>query len=98
GPQDRLEIERRTHGASDFAKGRELLDRASEIAGPSFQLFEQPHVLDGDHRLVSEGLEKGNLALCERPELAASHAYHTERRALSQQGHTQLGSMFAASR
>ena len=33
------------------------------------QLLEQPHVLDGDHRLVGEGLEQRDLLVGERPGL-----------------------------
>ena len=35
------------------------------------QLGEQPRVLDGDRRLVGEGLHQGDLALGERPDLVA---------------------------
>ena len=33
------------------------------------RLVEQPHVLDGDHRLVGEGLQQLDLLLGERPDL-----------------------------
>ena len=36
------------------------------------QLREQAHVLDGDHRLVGEGLEQRDLLVGERPDLAAT--------------------------
>ena len=36
------------------------------------QLLEQPHVLDGDHRLVGEGLEQPDLPVGERLDLASA--------------------------
>ena len=49
GLQHDLEIERRTHRATDFAQG-------GEIAVARLHLLEEPRVLDGDHGLVGEGL------------------------------------------
>ena len=48
--------------------------------------------------LVGEALEEGDLAVGEWVDFAASHTDHTERRAFPQQGHAQLGPMFATLR
>src|SRR5262249_7399905 len=48
------------------------------------QLFEQPHVLDGDDGLVSEGLEEGDLSLREQLDLCARHGDGADGSALAQ--------------
>src|SRR5262249_15775048 len=53
------------------------------------QLREQPHVLDGDDRLVGEGLQKRDLLVRERDRLSATEQDHTDRRSLSQQGNAE---------
>ena len=60
-----LEVERGADGLADLAEGLELADRARQLAGPRFQLLEEADVLDGDHRLLGEGLEERDLALRE---------------------------------
>jgi hypothetical protein len=55
GIEDWLNIGRgTTDNAEDFAGGRLALERL-------LRLVEQPNILDGDDRLVGEGLEKVNL-------------------------------------
>ena len=44
---------------------RLLLQRLREVAVARLQLLEQPHVLDGDDRLVGEGLEQRDLLVRE---------------------------------
>src|SRR4030095_7513871 len=48
-------------GVADFPKSRQLVHRAGQIARPGLQLGEQPHVLDRDHRLISEGAQELDL-------------------------------------
>jgi hypothetical protein len=50
-----------------------LLDRASQLLRPCLQLAEQARVLDGDHRLVGEGLEERDLVAGEPAKLDAGH-------------------------
>ena len=45
----------------NLTRRRLLLQRLGEIAVAFLQFLEQPHVLDGDHRLVGEGLEQRDL-------------------------------------
>src|SRR5215471_6486163 len=59
------------------------------------QLSKEPHILDGDDSLVGEGLEEGDLTVCEEPRFGAanhnrtncaavlSHQRHAENRAVS---------------
>src|SRR5262245_15657964 len=49
-------------------------------------LFEQSHVLDGDHSLVGKGLEKSNLLVRERTDLQTSNKNHSDGNAFSEQG------------
>ena len=55
-----------------------LLQRLGQLAVARLHLLEQPHVLDGDHRLVGEGLEQLDLLVAERAHLGA--ADHRRRR------------------
>src|SRR5262245_64805993 len=50
----------------DLAGGRLLLERLGEVGVLGLQLGEQPRVLDGDGRLVGEGLGQRDLAVAER--------------------------------
>ena len=66
--QDRLEIGRRARDdPQDLACRRLLLQRLGHLGVGLvrpvllLQLREQPHVLDGDHRLVGEGLQQLDL-------------------------------------
>jgi hypothetical protein len=49
--QHSFEIQCRAYGLPDFAEGSELAHRAGQFPGAFLQFLEQPHVLDGDHRL-----------------------------------------------
>ena len=63
GVEDRLDVGRRARDdPQDLGRRRLLLQRL-------FRLVEQPHVLDGDDRLVGEGLEELDLLVGERPHL-----------------------------
>ena len=62
GVEHRLEIGRRgSNDSKNFAGRGLLLQRLGKIAVALLQFFEQPHVLDGDHRLVGEGFQQRNL-------------------------------------
>ena len=61
GGEHRLQVERRGDRLPDLAERGELPDRALELGRARLQLGEQPRVLDGDDRLVGEGLEQRDL-------------------------------------
>ena len=68
--EDRLHVGRRAGDhAQDLAGRRLLLEGLGEVGVLGLQLGEQPRVLDGDGRLVGEGLHQGDLAVGERPDL-----------------------------
>src|SRR5262245_30628692 len=62
GVEDGLQIGRRlANHTKDLARGGLRVQCRRQLAIARLQLAEQPHVLDRDHRLVGEDLEKGNL-------------------------------------
>ena len=64
----RLQVEgRAADDLEHVARRRLLLERFGQLAGARLHLLEQPHVLDGDHRLVGEGLHQLDLLVAERP-------------------------------
>src|SRR5215470_7182459 len=81
GLKDRLEVRRRSaYDSQDLSRGRLPLERI-------FRLVEQPHILDGDDGLVSEGLEKPDLDLRKWPRLAARHGDGANRSPLTEHRH-----------
>src|SRR5262245_16498175 len=76
-----MEVRRRTSDhTQDFTRRGLLLQRFLEF-------LEQPHILDGDNRLVGEGPEQRNLIVREWPNLKATNEDYTESNALTQQRH-----------
>ena len=75
-----LDIRRRAGDyAQDFTRGSLLLQRL-------FEFVEQPNVLDGDHRLVGEGLEELDLRRGEGAHLDATCAQSTNKFSLADEG------------
>ena len=71
--QDGLKIEGRSADCLENIRCRGLLlQRLAEVARPCLHLVEQADILDGDHRLVGEGLDQLDLARRERARLGAS--------------------------
>ena len=63
GVQDRLHVRRRAaDDAEHLGRCRLMLQGLAQFRVALLELLEQTHVLDGDNRLVSEGLEELNLA------------------------------------
>ena len=63
--QHGFEIESGADRLTDFAEGFELAYRAGQFVGSLIQFFEQPHVLDGDHRLIGKGFKQFDLLIGE---------------------------------
>src|SRR5262245_38454364 len=82
GLQHDLEIERRAYRSTNLAQGYEIA-----IAG--LQLPKQPHVLDGDDGLVSEGGDELNLLVGKRPHGLPLQDHHADRRTFSEQWNSQ---------
>ena len=87
--QHGFEIERRADRLTDFAERFQFADGACQFVGSLIQFFEQPHVLDGDDRLVGEGLEKGNLLIGKRLDSFSADVDRTDSDSFAHQGHGQ---------
>src|SRR5262249_28493474 len=75
--------------AQDIARGRLLLERDPQLAVPSLKLREQPHVLDGDDRLIGKGPKQLNLRLAERAGCGPTQRDGADRAALAEHRHAQ---------
>ena len=74
GVKDRLHVRRRAADDAEHLGGCGLmLQGFAQFCVALLHFFEQPHVLDGDHRLIGEGLEKSDLLVGERPNLRAAN-------------------------
>src|SRR5438874_5911280 len=60
------------------SRRRLLLQRLGEIGVIGLQLAEQPRVLDGDGRLVGEGLQQADLTVVEWPNFRRSEEHTSE--------------------
>src|SRR5213594_3506974 len=72
-----LEVESGAEGLADLAECLKLMDRAGELSRAGLQLAEQPRVLDGDGRLVGEGLHQGDLTVGEWADLVSIDQDHS---------------------
>jgi len=57
GAQHSLQVESRADRLANFAQRSQLPDGLRQLARAGLQLLEQPHILNGDHSLVGEGLQ-----------------------------------------
>ena len=74
-----VQIERGTHSAPDIPERRELLNRARQSGGACLELREQPGIVDGNHRLVSKGLQNVELSIGIPTGLPAGDRERTDR-------------------
>ncbi len=85
--ENRLHVGRRARDdAQDLARRRLLFQGLGEVRVARFQLLEQAHVLDGDHRLVGERLEQGDLLVGESPGFRPADGDGADRAALAHEG------------
>ena len=66
-----------------------MLQRLAQFRVALLDFFEQPHVLDGDDRLVSEGFEKCDLFLGEGTDLDSTNKNCPDRNPFSEQRRSQ---------
>src|SRR5437764_585874 len=88
---------RRANDTQHLGSRRLLLQRFGEIGGALSQFIEQPRVLDGDHRLVSEGGNQFNLPLGEWANRGACQSEHADDVALAYERDAQHGVVVAKS-
>src|SRR5262249_9442926 len=83
--EDRLDVGRRAgDDPEDLAGGGPLLEGLGEVAILGLELLEEADVLDGDDRLVGEGLQERDLSVREPSGLWTPHRYATDCLALAQ--------------
>ena len=79
-----------TDDAQDVTGRRLCVERRRQVTIAGLEFFEQPHVLDRDHRLVGEGLEQRDLVVSESPGLAAGHRDRSDNLVMPEHGHGAL--------
>ena len=97
GVEDRLHVRRRpADHTQDLRRRRLLLEGLGDLSvGLSerpvllLQLGKEPHVLDGDHRLVREGLQQVHEMIRERAGLGAGDGNGPDELPIAQHGHGQ---------
>src|SRR4030095_611872 len=84
--QHRLQIRRRSSNhAQNLARRGLLLQGLGAVAVAGMDFVKQPHVLDGDHGLVGEGIKKGDLLVREGTDLCAANHNCPDWKTLTQQ-------------
>ncbi len=92
--EHRLDIRLRSaDDAQNVAGGGLLVQCRGQLPVARLELGEQAHVLDGDDRLVREGLEKPDLVVSERANLTTQNRDGADRRPFAQHGRDEGGSM-----
>src|SRR5215831_16312134 len=93
GIKNRLHIGRRAaDDAEHLGRCSLMLQGLPQFCVALLDLFEESHVLDGDHGLIREGFEKGDLFVSERSNFLAADCDHSDRNTLSQQWRTKCSS------
>jgi hypothetical protein len=70
---------------ADVTQRSEFPNRLRQLARARFEFLEQPHILNGDDRLVRESLEESDLLVSERSNLGAPHMYRADRNIFTHQ-------------
>ena len=86
-----LEVESRADRLADFSQRFQFSDRSRQFARPRLQFLEQADVLDGDDRLVGEGLEQRDLLFCRRDGLPCGESESPRRNTFAQQRRGKYG-------
>jgi hypothetical protein len=73
----------------DLGRCRLLLQRLGQVTVTDLELLEEPHVLEGDDRLVGKGLEQLDLLVAEGRGLQAPGVENTDKLAVTEHGHRQ---------
>src|SRR5262245_30270190 len=85
GVENRLHIRRRAANDTEHLGCCSLMFQGlSQFCVALLDLLEQPHVLDGDHCLIGEGLEKSDLLITESPDLRSANDNSPDRVTLTQ--------------
>ena len=96
--EDRLDVQAGADRLPYLAERPQLLHRACQFLRSLLQFVEQAHILDGDHRLVGEGLEERDLSLREELRLGTEDRDRANRDTFSHQGNAEGRAEAQASR
>src|SRR5262245_33986419 len=97
GLEHRLQLARRAaNDTEDLGCRSLLLERLGELARARLHLVEQPHALDGDHRLVGKRGDQFDLLVGERLDGEPREHEHADRLALAQHRDRENGAVPAA--
>ena len=94
GVEDRLHVRgRAADDAEHLGRCRLMLQGLAQFCVALLDFLEQPHVFDGDHRLVGEGFKQFDLPVGERTDfIAANHRSLRSEHLLAKQGRRQVAS------
>src|SRR5262249_41442009 len=91
--EDRLHVGGRTaDDAEHLGRCRLMLQGLAQFRIALLDFLEEPHILDGDDRLVGEGFEEFDLFFSKRSNFLAADCDHSDRNTLSQQWRTKCSS------
>src|SRR5262249_45946897 len=85
------QIQRRADRPANVAKSPNLFERKLKLAGALLNFLEQPHVLNGNHRLVGEGLDQLDLLGSEGLDYIPPDNNNADGQTFSKHGDTQNG-------
>ena len=74
-------------------RGPQVLQRFRQFARAGFHAFEQPHVLDRDHRLVGEGGDQLDLLVAKRLHCTTRQQNHADWISFAQEGDAEHGAI-----
>src|SRR5215475_10387964 len=90
--EHRLDVRGRAADDAKHLSGSGLmLQRLAQFGIALLQLFEEPDILDGDHRLVGEGRDQRNLLISERPDRLSPDHDHSNGDTFPEQGSSKYG-------
>src|SRR5262245_30083577 len=91
GVENRLHVRGRAADDAEHLRCRRLmLQSFTQLCVALSDLFEQPHVLDGNDRLASESFEQFNMSVRKWTHFDASDVDHTNRRSFSDHRHAEI--------
>ena len=92
GPENQVQIERRTADHLQNVGGRSLLFQGlGQVTGARLHFIKQAHVVDGDHSLFGKRLKERDLPIGESARLEAHEGDHADRLAVAKHRHSQNG-------
>ena len=79
-------------------RGTQLVERERQLVGALLYLLEHANIADGDHGLIGEGLQQGDLFIAERLYFGAAKHDNSDALTLAQQRNAQNRTMALAAR